>query len=921
MNNRFALGETFLCSYRVIDLLEAPQASDSRVKKHFQHLQELLGAKRRLPLQSALSRRLLIFAAGGVVITALLSAQSPESAPTPPAEAPQIAAPAASAPALPEPPLPPPRDAAPPAPTPPPNPPSPPEETVLLEEQPLTNQTPQSSSPFAAPPPQPTPPLRAADVAFPAATSRAQNEPLVAIGRPVTRTDYGDEGNRKAAQLRSMPPERLTFDRALLRDVLRFLAETAGVPFIGIPENSPQASQLVTFRMTASPFAALESVCRQNEIKIVYEDGVWFLRVGGDNSVSAIRELESSNELVGVIYQLRHDPADHVEFRGQGGGGQQQSQFQGQGSQNSANSMGGASITTPNLPLQNSQKVFVHLAPKIVNDVRAILGLRPLVYKDDGSVEDPDITGGTDVPISSSPLPATGSTTGVDNSATASSRERSASGEPAKGLVDLFKDEARVGRGLSTVYVPANKPQVIYNSDSNFLWVVATRKQHKWVAEYLSKVDKKQELIAIEVKFLETKKNPQVDIGINWQNTFGTGLTLTGGASIGGQNIGSFGYTNGFNNQRTDQRQIGVGQAENLIFTNSNGSVSTYTEPGSPPFSNSIINDVTTTAQIASASVPYSAVLSLDQFSVTLQAFMQDRDTSIVQYPRVLTVNNKEVAITSADNTPLNVGTSTSVSATGTSGTTVGQLGYLPTGTQINILPKVVNSSQIAMTVAITVSSVVGELPINLGTGVNLYPVTSQRVYNASLQVDSGNTLAVGGLEKVDDSNVAGGVPVLKDIPGLGYLFKNKNKRRNKVNLIIFITPYLIGDPAKTPGISESPKSVVPQRPGLPPPAPTFTAEGKLAGGEVAVIQAFDWLEFQLRYFRQVNFESLMTVDSVQKLRDVIGVARALLADLQIAAGQAPYDPETQAGRNAIRAEELLVELNRTLAAAQENLM
>ena len=67
--------------------------------------------------------------------------------------------------------------------------------------------------------------------------------------------------------------------------------------------------------------------------------------------------------------------------------------------------------------------------------------------------------------------------------------------------------------------------------------------------------------------------------------------------------------------------------------------------------------------------------------------------------------------------------------------------------------------------------------------------------------------------------------------------------------------------------------------------------------------------------------ESLTTLDSIQKLRDVIGVARALLSNLQSVAGLPPYDPETEAGRNAIRAEELLVELNRTLAAAQENLM
>jgi type II secretory pathway component GspD/PulD (secretin) len=422
----------------------------------------------------------------------------------------------------------------------------------------------------------------------------------------------------------------------------------------------------------------------------------------------------------------------------------------------------------------------------------------------------------------------------------------------------------------------------------------------------LTKTDKPQELIAIEVKFLETKKNPQVDVGINWQNTFGTGLTIGGSASVGSSDgIGSIDFG----------RASQSGDVFEPIVAN--------ITPDGVTYKSNDVGKIDNNVSLSSmqANIPYSAVLSLDQFSVTLQAFMQDRDTSIVQYPRVLTINNKEVAITSAENTPLNVGTSTAASTTGTAGTTVGSLQYLPTGTQINILPKVVNSSQIAMTVAITVSSIVGELPLNLGTGVNLYPVTSSRVYNSSLQVDSGYTLAVGGLEKVDDRDVRGGVPVLKDIPGLGYFFKNKNKARNKVNLIIFITPYLIGDPAKTPGVSETPKSIVPQRPGGVPQAPAFTTDGKLSGGDASVVNAFAWLEFQLRYFRQVNFESLMTVDSIQKLRDVIGVARALLADLQSAAGLPPYDPETETGSNAIRAEEILVDLNRTLAAAQENLM
>jgi len=766
----------------------------------------------------------------------------------------------------------------------------------------------------------------------------------------VGRTDYGEEGNRKAAQLRSMPPERFTFDRALLRDVLRFLAEAAGIPFVSIPESSPQAQQLVTFRMTASPFAALESVARQNEVKLVIEDGVWFMRVGGASSYAGVRELENANELVGVIYQLRHDPADRVDFQSQLTGPQTQ-----QGSQ-MGQSMGGISggavgVTTPNLPLQNSQKVFVQRAPKLVNDVRAILGLRPLVYNEDGSIQDEDIVGGTDIPSQAQAAleGAAAGQTSTASGAAAGTSEYQVRGDAANRLVDVLGSESRRQLGIAPVYVPAARPQVIYNSDSNFLWVVATRKQHKWVAEYLTKVDKPQELIAIEVKFLETKKNPQYDFGINWQNTLGTGITVRGNAGVGIGGEYGFGFdrsnswgmnnisSSGFSNTAINTNQI-LNAINNALINNRtnltvtdiiNSSQINAANSGGIGTSQTFNNALNSAFQNATnfnfrgqnTAVPYEAVLSMDEISVTLQAFMQDRDTSIVQYPRVLTLNNKEVAITSAENTPLNIGTDTAVSATGTAGTTVGQLGYLPTGTQINILPKVVDGNQIAMTVAITVSSVVGTLPINLGTGINLYPVTSERVYNASLQVDSGYTLAVGGLEKVDDSNVQGGVPVLKDIPGLGYFFKNKNKARNKINLIIFITPYLIGDPARTPGIAETPKSIVPQRPGGIPPAPVFTTDGKLSGGDVAVADAFAWLEFQLRYFRQVNIESLMTQDSIQKLRDVIGVARALLADLQTVAGQPPYDVETQAGRNAIRAEELLVDLNRTLASAQEDFM
>lgn len=677
-----------------------------------------------------------------------------------------------------------------------------------------------------APVATPSPPMRGADVAFPTPAGASTNEPLVMFGRPVAKADYGGSGNRDASRLRSMPPESFTFDRSSLRDVLRLLAEEAGIPYIGIPEHSPKAQRLVTFRMTASPFAALEAVCRQNDIKLSYQDGVWFMGVG-DANLERARKAEQENELIGVVYQLKYDPVDVVDFKGGGGGGG-----------GAGGAAGASSATTPQLPLQYSQRVFEAKAPRIVNEIRVMLGMKPLDYGEAGQVTDPETTAGTE-----------GQSAGIP---------------PFDGEVASAGGEggaAAANQSLFPVYIPPQKPQVIYNSDTNILWVVATRKQHKWVADYLSRVDKPQDLIAIEVKFFETNKNPQTDFGINWENTLGgDGLTFNATASA---------------------------QPAGVI------------ENGSATFS-----------------APYSAVLTMNQASVAIQAFTRDREGTLVQYPRVLTINNREVAITSAENTPINSGVQ-NVSSGNVGGQNVGSLEYLPTGTQINILPKAVGKNQIALTVAITISSIIDQVPINLGTGVNQYPVTAERVYNASLQVNSGYTLAVGGLDKSTDLRNTGGIPLLKDIPGVGYLFKNKSRNRNRSNLIIFITPYVIDDPAKTPGISENPESTIPVRPGVPPPAPNFAPDGTLVGGQGALPGAFSWLEYQLKFYRQINKEARDDAKTIAELRSVIQRARALSNDLQAQVMEgAGYAPMVLLD-NSARADALLVELNKVLAAAQ----
>jgi type IV pilus assembly protein PilQ len=66
------------------------------------------------------------------------------------------------------------------------------------------------------------------------------------------------------------------------------------------------------------------------------------------------------------------------------------------------------------------------------------------------------------------------------------------------------------------------------------------------------------------------------------------------------------------------------------------------------------------------------------------------------------------------------------------------------------------------------------------------------KTINTTLMVKSGETVVIGGIIKEKEGSNVNGIPVLKDIPGLGWLFKAKSKTTSKSELLIFLTPTVI---------------------------------------------------------------------------------------------------------------------------------
>lgn len=652
---------------------------------------------------------------------------------------------------------------------------------------------------------------------------------------------YGS-GESIANRLRQQPAKLFSFDRASLRDVLRYLAEDAGVPFVSLLERAGADSSqqganldtvLVTFTMRAAPFRVLEAIAEANDIALVFQNGIWIIR--------PINE----RELIGRIYRLRFTPQERVTYDAAAGGS---SSVQ---TANSATGTG-ASASIPNLSRQQSQNIFKVEEPALVQEIKNMLRIQSrspnaVLAQGEASVEN---------------FPALPPNTGL-----------------------------RPGWASQSGEAESTEPSVTFNSDTNSIYIVATRQQHKWVEGFLSAADQPQALIGIEVKFFETTKDPQKELGVNWAGTMQDGFTV-GVTDI----TASPGGTVSFNQTRNRE------------------SLSGDLRPGQSPY-----DETRRTNQMnANFAAPYSAVLTTSDVAFTIEAFMQDRETSIVQYPRVLTVNNREVAISNAVNTPI-LGSSQQ-SQTGGSTQTNNTIEYLPIGTQLNILPKTMPDGSVFLSVAITVSSLLTDVEINAGGVNNRYPVTSSRVYQAALQVEPGFTLAVGGLEEANDGFDRNGIPLLQDIPGVGYLFKSQGRRQRKRNLIIFITPTVIYNRTETAGITDIPISTLPTSPDSVPRTPAFTPDGKLVGGVDAVNEAIRWLEYQLDFYGELDKESRVDRKTIEALRGIIRTALMIQAQLPLLAQNRP-DQASFLSSSEQRIEDIVSAMNRTLSSSRQKII
>jgi general secretion pathway protein D len=174
---------------------------------------------------------------------------------------------------------------------------------------------------------------------------------------------------------------------------------------------------------------------------------------------------------------------------------------------------------------------------------------------------------------------------------------------------------------------------------------------------------------------------------------------------------------------------------------------------------------------------------------VVLSALTEITDVKVISSPSLMVLDNQSARLQVGDQVPVaTAALTTAESITVTGDTSIrSEIQLVDTGVILEVTPRVNPGGLVTMEVSQEVSTAVPTTTSDLES-----PTIQQRQIESVVAVQSGDTVALGGLIIDEDSEAVTGVPLLSDIPILGNLFKTTTETNRRVELLVLITPRVV---------------------------------------------------------------------------------------------------------------------------------
>jgi len=283
---------------------------------------------------------------------------------------------------------------------------------------------------------------------------------------------------------------------------------------------------------------------------------------------------------------------------------------------------------------------------------------------------------------------------------------------------------------------------------TNSLVIVGSTTDFELMKDVLQKLDIRRRQVYVEAAIIEMSLSKQRDLGFEMQMPINQSNFDAGKAvAVGGTNFGGIG---------------------NVVANGPAGLAS---------MNGLAVGAVKGTFQFKG--VEYLSVGAL------LRAVQTDSDVNVLSTPNILTTDNQKAEIMVGQNVPFKTGQTQN--ATTGSGTLFNTIERKDVGIKLTLTPQITSDDNVRLDVNQEISDVIDSTSTN-----DAGPTTSKRSASTTVVVKDRETMVIGGLIRDNVVSSTMKVPLLGDIPILGWLFKYKTSRVEKTNLMIFITPYII---------------------------------------------------------------------------------------------------------------------------------
>ena len=195
----------------------------------------------------------------------------------------------------------------------------------------------------------------------------------------------------------------------------------------------------------------------------------------------------------------------------------------------------------------------------------------------------------------------------------------------------------------------------------------------------------------------------------------------------------------------------------------------------------------------------FSALFANADVSVVLNALEAVTDVDVISSPQLLVLDNQTARLQVGDQVPIVVQQAAPIG--GDLDTIVNSIELRDTGVILTVTPRVNAGGLVTLEIQQEVSNVVQSETQTQSEQST--PTISQRLVSSTVAVQSGETVALGGLITDNRNRTRSGVPILSSIPVIGVLFSTRSRVNTRTELLVMLTPSVIDSPARAREVTE----------------------------------------------------------------------------------------------------------------------